>query len=400
VFPHVRRLALFPALAGCGRRRPLLPDLRDGRVVPRYRCVPPGGGRALPMLAALLLASTAFSAVALAARRSKEALPASRATTASVTTLPLPGGAAGIGFDDLIFAAGLKKVVVPAGRSGNLDLIDPESHEIITIAGFSAKERFRKGQSEGITSADEGRGLLFATDRTALKLDVVDPGSRVIVAQALLASSPDYVRFVESTGEVWVTEPDAERIEIFTLADSGPPTPVHAGFIPVPGGPESLVIDGTRGRAYTHLWKGLTLAIDTRTRATKEKWPNGCKGSRGIALDRKRGFLFAGCSEGKAVVLGLDRGGATLDSLRYGSGVDIIAYNPQLAHLYLPGASSATMAILGVSAAGRLSLLGTAKTASGAHCVVADDNHQAWVCDPAHGHLLLVYDIFSARENQ
>ena len=43
---------------------------------------------------------------------------------------------------------------------------------------------------------------------------------------------------------------------------------------------------------------------------------------------------------------------------------------------------------------------GTAKTASGAHCVVADDNHQAWVCDPAHGHLLLVYDIFPAWENQ
>ena len=38
----------------------------------------------------------------------------------------------------------------------------------------------------------------------------------------------------------------------------------------------------------------------------------------------------------------------------------MIDYNPTLAHLYLPGATSATMAIVGVSATGALSLLGTA----------------------------------------
>jgi hypothetical protein len=88
--------------------------------------------------------------------------------------------------------------------------------------------------------------------------------------------------------------------------------------------------------------------------------------------------------------------GAILDTLSAGAGVDIIDYNPGLGHLYLPGAKSETTAILGVSKAGKLSLLATVKTAPAAHCIVADDHHQAWVCDPGHGRLLLVDDTLPA----
>ena len=312
--------------------------------------------------------------------------------------IPLPGGAGGIGFDDLSFAPTLGKLLVPAGRTGHLDLIDPLSRQIVPIAGFSAQGSFVQGHGEGTTSADFGRGLIFATDRTALKLVVLDPAARAVVAKAELAGSPDYVRWVAPTGEIWVTQPDKDRIEIFTLPASGPPVPTHKEFVAVPGGPESLVVDAQRGRAYTNLWKEKTLAIDLKTRAIVARWPNRCADSRGIALDAQRGLLFAGCAEGKAVVLDLLHDGAVRDTLSAGSGVDIIDYNPRLGHLYLPGGKSATMAILGVSKAGKLSLLATVKTARAAHCVVADDHHQAWVCDPRHGRLLLVDDTLPAIE--
>lgn len=314
----------------------------------------------------------------------------------SVLPVPLPGGEGGIGFDDLVFAPGLHRLLVPAGRSGNLDLIDPATRQIVTIAGFSAQGRFVQGHGEGTTSADAGRGLLFAIDRTALKLVVIDPATQAVVAMAGLASSPDYVRWVEPTGELWVTEPDEDRIEIFTLPASGPAVPSHKGFLAVPGGPESLVVDAAHGRAYTHLWKGTSLAIDLKTRAVVGHWPNGCGGSRGIALDAERGFLFAGCAEGKAVVLDVNREGAVLAALNAGAGVDIIAYNPRLSHLYLPGGKSGTMTILGVSKAGKLSLLETVKTVPGAHCAAADDLHQVWICDPAQGRLLLFSDQYPA----
>ena len=54
------------------------------------------------------------------------------------------------------------------------------------------------------------------------------------------------------------------------------------------------------------------------------------KGSRGIALDEKRGFLFAGCNEGKLSVLDLNSG-RRLGEASSGSGIDVIAYNQRLA---------------------------------------------------------------------
>ncbi len=318
------------------------------------------------------------------------------AAAPTVTGIGLPGGSAGIGFDDLGFAAPLGRVLVPAGRTGNLDLIDPATHRITPLSGFSSQSSFASGHGEGTTSADFGAGHLFATDRTALALLVLDPASGKIVAKAPLASGPDYVRWVEPTHEVWVTQPDEDRIEIFSLPATG--VPVHKEFVAVAGGPESLVIDAQNGRAYTHLWERTTLAIDLKSRAIVSRWPNGCRGSRGIALDADRGLLFAGCAEGRATVLDLRHGGTVLSTLDAGSGVDIIAYSPSLHHLYLPGGKSATMAILGVSAQGKLSLLATVPTAPSAHCVVADDHRQAWVCDPGHGRLLLVDDTLPAAE--
>jgi hypothetical protein len=313
-----------------------------------------------------------------------------------MVALNLPDGGGGIGFDDLRFDPTLGKLLIPAGRTGKVDLVDPSSQVVTPIAGFSTQPGFKGGHDDGPTSADAGRGLIFVTDRTAQRLDAVDPAAHAIVATAALASSPDYVRYVAPTGELWVTEPDREQIEVFGLSSDATTSLVRLGTIAVKGGPESMIIDPGRGRAYTHLWGGATVAIDLNSRTQVAQWSNGCDGSRGIALDAAHGWLFAGCAEGKAVVLDVDHNGQQLASLAVGAGVDVIDYNPTLEHLYLPGASSATMAILGVSATGALSLLGTVATAQGAHCVVADNQHHAWVCDPKHGQLLQVTDPFPA----
>ena len=300
-----------------------------------------------------------------------------------------PGGGQGIGFDDLGFAPTLRRVMVPGGSTGKLVLIDPDSQKIEIIDGFSERAGYTGGHGEGITSSDVGRGLMYVTDRSARLLDVVDPQAKKIVATARLASGPDYVRFVPDTNEVWVTEPSAERIEIFALPDQRTSVPTHSGFIGVPGGPESLAIGHVH--AFTHLWRGTTLTIDLRTHKIIGRWPNGCKGSRGIAIDEKRGFLFAGCDEGKVSVLDL-KSGRLLGEASSGAGVDVIAYDQKLSHVYLPGADSGTIAIVGISSKGAAAVLKTAETAAGAHCATVDDRDQVYVCDPAHGKILMFKD--------
>jgi len=307
-----------------------------------------------------------------------------------VTVLPI-AGAGGIGFDDLGFSAELHKVIVPAGRTGKIVLIDPSSQKMDEIAGFSSQASFAGGHGEGVTSADIGRGVIFATDRDEKTIDLVDPVSKQILAKTTLAAGPDYVRYVRSTNEVWVTEPRASQIEIFSLPEHGLPEPNHAATISIPNGPESLIIDNARGRAYTNLWSDTTLAIDLRRRAIIGRWRNGCGGSRGIALDDARGFLFVGCEEGKLESLSLSDG-HRLGEASSGDGVDIIAYAPNLRHAYLPGGDSATMAVIGIAASGEPKLLTTATTAKDAHCATTDDLGNVYVCDPGHGRLLVFHD--------
>src|SRR5215211_4691946 len=86
--------------------------------------------------------------------------------------VPLPGGSGGIGFDHLDYSAQLGLVLVPAGRSGNLDLIDPKTLAITSISGFSAQAGFGGGHGDGTTSVDSGRGWLFAIDRSRKQVDV------------------------------------------------------------------------------------------------------------------------------------------------------------------------------------------------------------------------------------
>lgn len=313
------------------------------------------------------------------------------AAPSALPSVRLPGGEGGIGFDDLRYAPGLGRLLVPAGRTGRLDLLDPATGAVEVVEGFSAS-RTLGGHGQGTTSADEGMGLVFASDRTARELRIVDPGARRIVARARLGGIPDYVRWVEPRREVWVTEPGRQVIEVFRVVPGSPPALERAGQVRVDDGPESLAIDPLRRRAYANTWHDRTVAVDLDSRAVVARWPNRCWGARGIALDAGRGLLFVGCEEGKAVVLDLRRGGTVAGSAAAGAGVDIVDYAPGLGHLYVPGADGGDLTILAVGARGRLTTLGRVATARGAHCVAADGDGRIYVCDPAKGRLLVFRD--------
>jgi hypothetical protein len=251
-----------------------------------------------------------------------------------IESLPLPDGPPGIGLDDLRYSAAMGSVLVPAGRTGNLDIVDGRTHAVAAITGFSAEAEFDGGHDFGATSVEEVDGMLYVTDRTTERLYAVDPEGGAFTGGVDLAASPDYVRDA-GNGELWVTEPDAEQVEIFAL-----PGLVSLAIVPIPGGPESLVIDRVRGRAYAHAEGGVTLSIDLASRAIVETWSNGCVTPKGIALDAARGLLVVGCGEGALVALDVAGNGHVVGQLAYGDGLDVLGYDPQRHHLYAPGGKS------------------------------------------------------------
>ncbi len=169
------------------------------------------------------------------------------------TAVAIPGGEGGIGFDDLVFSPQLHKVLVPAGHTGKLYLIDPADSSMTSIGGFSSSAVFQKGHDIGTTSADEGEGFIFAADHGSNELVAVDLKTGAVAASANLAGDADYVRYMGVNHEVWATEPHHKQIEVFRFSAGDHPILKATLLISVAKGPESLMIDHLRGRAYTNL---------------------------------------------------------------------------------------------------------------------------------------------------
>ncbi len=299
----------------------------------------------------------------------------------------------GIGFDDLLYAPALGRLLAPAANAGYLALIEPSSRAITRFAAPEyAPKAYGGGHDEGMTSADSDGKWVFAADRTTDTLLTFSVETARVVSRAVLDGNPDYVRYVAATDEVWVTEPDREQIEIFSVPRARDAAPKKVATIKVPGGPESLVVDSPRGRAYTHLWKGKTVSIEVTNRQIAATYSNGCQSSRGIAVDGDANLLFAGCSEGRVTVLDLKQAGKIVAFAPTSPGVDIIAYNPYLHHIYVPSASNGQLAVFAVERSGALRLLGHAQAAAGSHCVASDESANIWVCDPERGELIVFGD--------
>lgn len=298
--------------------------------------------------------------------------------------ISLPGGKDGLDLDDMVYSAALQRVIVPAGRTGDVDLIDPATHKVTVIPGAA--------DGADVTSASYGLGFVFAGDRTGRRLLVIDGKSKAVRERVRLAAQPDYVRYVPSRDEVWVTEPKAQRIEVFHVRTDAVPLLVKTADLTVAGGPESLAVDGQQGVAYTNLWSGTTVAIDLVAQRIVGRWTNTCRGSRGLALAPAAGVLFVGCKEGKVVSLDTAHGGQVIASAPAGSGVDIIAYDADTHRLFVPGARSETLTIFNVAPSGQLQATAAYRTAARAHCVVSDDSGTAYVCDPRRGRLLVITD--------
>ena len=305
--------------------------------------------------------------------------------------VPIPGGEGGIGFDDLVFSAPLRRFIVPGGRTGSVFLMDPASRHLEPVGALTKFAFWKGGHSQSATSADARSDVLFVADRTTKRLFALPVDGKGTPAATPLESDPDYVRWVETTGEVWVTEPDAAAIEIFRF-DPKAPALVHSGRIPVRDGPESLVIDTAHGRAFTNTWHDRTLAIGLKDRRIGAQWSNGCKGARGLAADLEQGLLFVGCAEGAATVIDTSGKGRVAGRAATGAGVDIVAYAVSTRRLYVPSGKTGTLEVLAVEKDGSLRSLNRVPAEKDSHCVAVDEQSHVLVCDPRGGRLLFYED--------
>ena len=289
----------------------------------------------------------------------------------------LPGAAGSIDFDDIAYSPRLQRVLVPARDSG-LYLVDPDS----AIAT-------RVPTPGSVASVDEGRGLLFLADRSAHKINVLDPADGHVLASVPTAAAPDYVRYVDTTGELWVTEPGASPsgIEIFALSNGPAPNPQPVAFLAVPDGPEGFALSPQRRTAYTHAGDDLA-AIDVTTRTISAKWPTGCQGTHGFPrVDDNLGVVLASCAADGAVSLLDLNSGRQLGRYQVGGGAALPAWSDRTGHFYVRSDPGTTIATLQPAENG-LTQVGQAAVPKAGHCLTADDRGHYWTCDADRGRVL------------
>jgi YVTN family beta-propeller protein len=141
---------------------------------------------------------------------------------------------------------------------------------------------------------------------------------------------------VKSTGEnpdAILYDPASRRVFAFngrsgnaTVLDAA--TGAVAGTIPLGGKPEFAASDG-KGRVFVNIEDKSTLAvIDSAKLAVEKQWAlTGCEEPAGLAIDRSRRRLFAGCHNKVMAVVDADSG-KVVATVPIGQGVDANAFDP------------------------------------------------------------------------
>lgn len=302
---------------------------------------------------------------------------------ATAEVVELPGAGNDVDFDDIAYAPALDRMVLPA-RDEGLYLVEPDSGDAQHLV---PPDRLRSADS-----ADEGRGNLFVVDRDTTTLAVINPTDGRLRASVIVGATPDYVRYIAATDEVWVTEPTADGIEVFAVPDPPTATPRQTGFISVPDGPEGITIAKLAGRTSVFTHAGSDLVVIDAVNHTLQRWPTGCDGTHGFPrVDPADSLVLASCANDGRVVLLDAATGEQLDTYDVGDGESLPAWSDATHHFYVRSDPGTTLATLDPGRTG-LTLVRDVDVPAVGHCIGADDHGHYWTCDAVRGRLLRFSD--------
>ncbi len=184
-------------------------------------------------------------------------------------------------------------------------------------------------QDHGVALASEfGRG--FISDGAQGKVIIFDLKTLKVIGEAKADNDADCVVYDPASKQVFAMNGDPHSSTVID-AKSGN----VVGTIELGGGPEFAVADG-RGTVYVNLEdKNEVLAIDSRTRTIKSRWPVApAGGPTALAMDIKHRRLFsAGRSPQMLVVMDADSG-KVIQSFPISAGVDAAAYDAETSLIF------------------------------------------------------------------
>lgn len=290
--------------------------------------------------------------------------------------------------DYLAYDGTTGRIWVPAGNTGNVDVVEVATGKVTSLGGFATKPALRPGRPHmGPSSVTVGEGVVWVGNRGDDQICAFDARTLKKGTCVGLATMPDGLAWIATTHELWVTTP---RDRTLTIVGVSAGKAGVVASIKLDGSPEGYAVDSQRGIFYTNLEdKDRTLAVDVRTHKVTATFEPGCgsEGPRGLAIDPARRLLFVACTSGAATV-DLAHGGKVVGRVVTGGGVDNIDYHAEKRLLYVASPKDGTLTIARVGDGGALTVAVAAPTAKGARNPVVDRRGTAYVASSSNGTLI------------
>jgi len=238
------------------------------------------------------------------------------------------------GYDHIALDASARRLYVPRiGPTGRISVFNADTLEPVgEIAGVIAHS----------VALDAASGHGFAGSKPVAMWDTT---TLKLIQKIDVQGGPDNI--LADGGRVYVLGHETPQVTVLNAKDGS-----IAGTVNVEGGPEQGVSDGKN--LYIVLEDAGAIAVVdeqtlkvTRTLSLEGKG-GGCTG---LALDAKKGVLFATCREPKAMVMVRVSDGKVLGSLPIGAGTDCADFDATTGEAFSANAEG-TLTVVKADAAG------------------------------------------------
>jgi DNA-binding beta-propeller fold protein YncE len=266
------------------------------------------------------------------------------------------------GWDYLAVDEAGQRLFVP--RSTHVMVLDLNSDKLAPVGDITDTPGVH-----GVALAPKsGRG--FTSNGRDNSVTIFDLKSLKTLGKVKTGTGPDAIVFDPASGNVLAINHRSGTVTAFS-ADIDPAKPAQTTEIEVGGTLEYGVVDEA-GHLYVNVEdKNLTVAIDTKTLKVTDRWALG-EGEEptGLAIDAKKGLLFATCHNEKLIVLD-SHTGKIVATLPIGKNVDGAAFDPARG-LAFSSNGDGTLTLVSDRDAAHPAVVGTVNTMKGARTIGID----------------------------
>jgi YVTN family beta-propeller protein len=270
------------------------------------------------------------------------------------------------GWDYITVDAASRRVYV--SRSTRMMVVDADSGKMLGeipdtdgVHGIALAPEMNKG----FVSAGRANTVI-AVDLKTLKA----------TGSVAAGENPDAILYEPKTKRVLAFNGRSKNV---TVMDAG--SLKVLATIPISGKPEFAAHDG-KGHVYVNNEdKGTLIEIDASAMKVTNEWPMaGCEEPTGLAMDRKKGRLFAGCSGSKTMAVMDASNGKVLASVPIGAGCDGTEFDPGNGLAFASNGRDGTVTVVGETSSGKFEAVQTVTTQVSGRTIALDEKtHQLFI---------------------